>query len=39
MTAKGSKQVTLERIEGGTHGSSIPFFLLGTLDLFNKYKN
>jgi pimeloyl-ACP methyl ester carboxylesterase len=39
MTAKGSSQVTLERIGGGTHGSSIQIFLLGTLDLFNKYKN
>jgi pimeloyl-ACP methyl ester carboxylesterase len=39
MTAKGSSQVKLEKIVGGTHGSSIQFFLLGTLDLFNTYKN
>lgn len=39
MTAKGSSQVKLEKIAGGTHGSSIQFFLLGTLDLFNTYKN
>ena len=39
MTSKGSSQVTLERISGGTHGSSVQFFLLGTLDLFNTYKN
>lgn len=39
MTAKGSTKVTLEKIAGGTHGSSIQSFLLGTLDLFNTYKN
>ncbi|OYU68117.1 MAG: phospholipase [Cytophagaceae bacterium BCCC1] len=39
MTAKGSSQVTLEKVGGGTHSSSIQFFLLGTLDLFNTYKN
>ena len=38
MTAKGSTQVKLERIGGGTHASSIQSFLLGTLDLFNTYK-
>ncbi|MCP9767694.1 phospholipase [Lacihabitans sp. LS3-19] len=39
MTAKGSPSVTLEKITGGTHGSSISTFFLGTLDLFNTYKN
>jgi Secretory lipase len=39
MKAKGSTQVSLEKIVGGTHGSSITTFFLGTLDLFNTYKN
>jgi pimeloyl-ACP methyl ester carboxylesterase len=39
MTAKGSPSVILEKIPGGTHSSSITAFFLGTLDLFNKYKN
>jgi hypothetical protein len=39
MIKRGAANVTLVPIEGGNHGSSISTFLLGTLDLFNKYKN
>ena len=39
MIKRGAANVTLVPIDGGNHGSSISTFLLGTLDLFNKYKN
>ena len=39
LKAKGSINVTFEKIAGGTHGSSVTNYYLGTLDFFNANKN
>jgi pimeloyl-ACP methyl ester carboxylesterase len=39
MKANNASDVTLIPIVGGTHGSSVGTFFLGTFELFNKYKN
>jgi pimeloyl-ACP methyl ester carboxylesterase len=39
MTKKGAQTVSLHPVSGGTHGSSVGTFFLGTFDLFNKNKN
>jgi pimeloyl-ACP methyl ester carboxylesterase len=39
MKARGSADVKLFTVTNGTHGSSVTTFLLGTLDMFNTYKD
>lgn len=39
LKAKGSPNVTLDKITDGTHSSSVNAYYLGTLELFNNNKN
>jgi fermentation-respiration switch protein FrsA (DUF1100 family) len=39
LKAKGSTNISLEKVAGGTHSSTVNAFYLGTLDHFNLNKN